>query len=162
NSTLPIERVSIGFGEVAEATAVTLNEVLLNGKAPGETSLIIWQRGGSKLLFNVTVNPSPLLANAPIEAIPHEIPKEVPRQNINLSFQGDLIFLRGNVKDLTSADRAVAIASTMGKTVNLLYVDVPSPEAQILLKVRFASVDRSASTQLGLNLFSTGATNTIG
>ena len=54
------------------------------------------------------------------------------------------------------------IASTLGKVVNLLYVDVPQPEAQILLKVKFASVDRNFSKQLGVNLFSTGATNTIG
>lgn len=40
--------------------------------------------------------------------------------------------------------------------------NLPPPDAQILLKVRFASVDRSLSTQLGINLFSTGATNTIG
>jgi pilus assembly protein CpaC len=46
--------------------------------------------------------------------------------------------------------------------VNLLYVDVPPPEAQILLRVKFASVDRSLSTQLGLNILSTGAANTIG
>ena len=38
----------------------------------------------------------------------------------------------------------------------------PVPEAQILLKVKFASVDRNLSTQLGVNLFSTGAANTIG
>ena len=79
-----------------------------------------------------------------------------------MSFENGLVFLRGTVKNLTSADRAVSIASTAGKVVNLLYVDVPPPEAQILLKVRFASVDRNSSRQLGLNLISTGATNTIG
>jgi pilus assembly protein CpaC len=41
-------------------------------------------------------------------------------------------------------------------------VVTPAEEPQILLKVRFADVDRSASSQLGLNVFSTGATNTIG
>jgi pilus assembly protein CpaC len=46
--------------------------------------------------------------------------------------------------------------------VNLLYVNVPAPEAQILLKVKFASVDRSLTQQVGFNLFSLGATNTIG
>ena len=56
----------------------------------------------------------------------------------------------------------MAIASALGKSVNLLYVDVPPPEAQIMLKVRFASVDRNRSEQLGMNLFSLGATNTIG
>ena len=63
---------------------------------------------------------------------------------------------------MTSAERAYSIASTLGKAVNLLYVDVPQPEEQILLKVKFASVDRNLSTQLGVNLFSTGAANTIG
>jgi pilus assembly protein CpaC len=162
DSALPIERVSVGFGEVAEAAVVSPNEVLLNGKAPGETTLIVWQRGGSRLLYNVFVNPSHFLANSRLEAIRSEIAKELPGQKVNLSVEGDLIFLRGNVKDLTSADRAMAIASTLGKTVNLLYVDVPEAEAQILLRVRFASVDRSASTELGLNLFSTGAGNTVG
>jgi pilus assembly protein CpaC len=41
-------------------------------------------------------------------------------------------------------------------------VDVPPAETQILLKVQFATVDRTASTQLGLNLISTGAAGTIG
>src|SRR5205807_7781565 len=40
NSSLPVERVSVGFGDVAEATAMSPHEVLLNGKPPGETSLI--------------------------------------------------------------------------------------------------------------------------
>jgi pilus assembly protein CpaC len=43
-----------------------------------------------------------------------------------------------------------------------MYVNVPAPVAQILLKVRFASIDRNTGMQLGVNLFSTGATNTIG
>ena len=73
-----------------------------------------------------------------------------------------MIFLRGTVKDLNSSARAVQIASTAGKVVNLLYVDVPAPDPQILLKVRFASVDRSLEKQLGINIFSTGAANTIG
>ncbi len=39
---------------------------------------------------------------------------------------------------------------------------MPPPEAQVLLKVKFASVDRNFSSQVGVNLFSTGAANTIG
>src|SRR5262249_54165278 len=74
----------------------------------------------------------------------------------------DSVFLRGIVPDLTAADRAMAIASTLGKTVNLLRVNVPATDAQILLKVRFADVDRSAAQQLGINFFSTGAGNTPG
>jgi pilus assembly protein CpaC len=161
-SAANIERVSVGFGDVAEATAITPHEVLVNGKTPGETSLIVWQQGGTKLFFDVTVRPSRFVANGRIDAIRRELRRELPSQSINLTYENDTVFLHGTVRDLTSAQRAESIASTLGKTVNLLYVDVPSTEAQILLKVKFASVDRSAGTELGLNLASTGATNTIG
>ena len=162
NSALPIERVSVGFGEMAEATAVSPRELLVNGKAVGETSLIIWQKGGSKQFFDVTVRPSRFLTNNKLDGVRREMSKELPGQNVNLSLENDMVFLRGGVKDMTSADRAVSIASSIGKVVNLLYVDVPEQEAQILLKVRFASVDRSLSSQLGANIFSLGATNTLG
>ncbi len=36
------------------------------------------------------------------------------------------------------------------------------PRREILVRVKFASVDRSLTTTLGLNIVSTGATNTIG
>jgi pilus assembly protein CpaC len=161
-SPLPIDRISVGLGDFAVATAVSPYEVLVNGKATGVTSMIIWQEGGSKLLYNVAVRPGELLADDRIEAIERQIKLELPSQEIHLTEEGGVVFLRGQVKDMTSADRAVSIASLLGKTMNLLYVDVPAAEPQIMLKVKFASVDRSLSNQLGLNLFSTGATNTIG
>ena len=162
DSAVPIERVSVGFGDFAEATAVAPKEILVNGKAPGETTLILWQEGGGKLFFDVIVQPSRFVSDNRAEALRQEINAELPGQKIEPSLENDLIFLRGTVKDLTSADRAMTIASSMGKAVNLLYVDVPPPDAQILLKVKFASVDRSLALSLGANLFSTGATNTIG
>ena len=70
--------------------------------------------------------------------------------------------LRGTFKDLNSSSRAVNIASMGGKVVNLLDVNVPASDPQILLKVHFISVDRSRETQLGINIYSTGAGNTIG
>jgi len=162
SSPVPIERVAVGFGDIVDATAVGPKEVLVSGRTPGETSLIIWQQGGNKLMFDVTVRPSRTTANNRIDAIRRELEKELPGQNVNVTFENDTVFLRGQVKSAMGAERATAIASTLGKTVNLLYVDVPPAAAQILLKVRFVSVDRSVSTELGLNLVSTGATNTIG
>jgi pilus assembly protein CpaC len=162
DSEVPIERVSTGFGDVADATAVGPREVLVNGKKAGETSLILWQQGGGKLFFDVTVRQSRFVANDRLEALRRQMKKEFPEQKIDLSLENDLVFLRGTVTDLAASDRAVAIASSVGKPVNLLYVNVPKAEAQILLKVRFASVDRTLSNQLGMNLFSLGATNTLG
>ena len=161
-SEQPIERISVGFGDIAEATAVGPTEVLVNGKTPGSTSLIIWQQGGGKLFFDLNVQPNKFLVNARLDNVRREIRRELPDQEISLTADGEYIFLRGTAKDLTSVDRAVSIASTVGKAVNLLYVQLPSRGAQILLKVRFASIDRNAISQLGVNLFSNGATNTLG
>jgi pilus assembly protein CpaC len=162
NTQQKIERIAVGFGDVAEAMAAGTNEVLVSGKAPGSTSLIVWQQGGGKTFFDVNVYPNRFLANSQLDSIRAEIAKELPGQDITASFENGAVFLRGRVKDLTSAGRAAAIASTLGRVVNLLYVDVPEAEQQILLKVRFASLDRSRSDELALNLFSTGATNTVG
>lgn len=162
DSIHPMERVSVGLGGFAEVTAVSPSEVLVSGKAPGETSLIIWQDDGSKLYYDLAVRPSRFLANNRIELADRQLKEELPGQDIRLMLEDDTFFLRGRVKDVTSAERAYAIASTLGKAVNLLYVDVPKQEAQILLRVKFASVDRTVSTQLGINLFSTGAANNIG
>ncbi len=160
--TKPITRIAIGMGEIAEATAVSPSEVMVNGKAPGNTSLIVWQQGGERQFFNVIVHPSRAAAEDNIASIRRELKLALPAENINVASENNLIVLRGTVRDLTDSDRAVQIATTAGKVVNLMYVDVPPTPPQILLKVRFASVDRSLEKQLGINIFSTGATNTIG
>lgn len=162
DTTRPIVRIAVGMGDIAEATATSPTEVMVNGKAPGQTSLIVWQAGGGRQFFNVTVHPSTYVENNGMETLRRELRKELPGQKLQVSSEGGLIFLRGTVKDLNSSQRAVQIASTAGKVVNLLYVDVPPAQPQILLKVRFASVDRTREQQLGLNIFSTGAANTIG
>ncbi len=158
----PIERIAVGTGDFAEATAVSPTEILLNGKAPGETSLIVWQVGGVRQFFNVAVRVSSFAANDRLDAVRRELRTELPGQTLRITSENGLVFLRGTVKDLRSSDRAVQIASTAGKVVNLLYVNVPAAEPQILLKVRFASLDRNLQKQLGINLYSLGAGNTIG
>jgi pilus assembly protein CpaC len=153
-----IERISVANGDLAEAVAITPREVLINGKAPGETSLIVWQQGGNRLFFDLTVQRN----ESRIDDIRRELAAEMGSQNVTMNVDGDTVFLRGTVTDLTTAQRAVLIASTIGKPVNLLRVNIPGTDAQILLKVKFADVDRSATQQLGINFFSTGGLNTPG
>jgi pilus assembly protein CpaC len=160
--TSPVTRVAVGLGDIAEATAVSPTEVMINGRAPGVTSLIVWEQSGERQFFNVIVHPSRAAADDAIAALRRQLKVALPGQDINVVSENNLVFLRGTVNDLASSDRAVQMAASAGKVVNLLYVNVPPPPRQILLKVRFASVDRNLTTQLGLNIFSTGATNTIG
>jgi pilus assembly protein CpaC len=162
DSAHKIERISVGSSEIAEATAISPSEVLINGKAAGETSLILWQAGGARQFFNVKVRTSTYVVSDRLESVRRELRTELPGQTLRVSTENGSVFLRGTVKDLTSSDRAMQIAATAGKVVNLLYVAVPAPEPQILLRVRFASLDRTTQRQLGVNVFSTGATNSIG
>jgi len=162
DSPVNVERVSVADPEMAEAVAATPREILINGRAAGETSLIIWQEGGNRLLFDLHVRANLVLREERVESIRAQLAQEFPDQPIDVSVEGQDVFLRGTVEDLVMANRAVAIVSRLGEPVNLLHVNVPPVEAQILLKVRFANVDRSTSRQLGMNLVSTGALNTLG
>ncbi len=153
----PIRRISIANGDIAEAVAVSPTEILLNGKSPGDTSLVIWDSRGNRSNFDVHVSADA----SKLQAVRDELSKEVG-PDISLTVEGGNVFLRGTVKDATSADRAFSIASTAGKAINLLRVLVPPVEPQILLKVRFADVDRQAASQLGINLFGANLAKGIG
>jgi pilus assembly protein CpaC len=158
----PIRQIVVGLGDFAEASAVSPTQVLVNGKLPGETSLILWDTSGGRQFFNVTVRPSTYASHDQLEGLRRQLRTELPGQEVNVTEDGGNVYLRGTVLDLTSSSRAVMIAGTAGKVVNLLNVRIPEPERQILLKVRFASVDRNKERQLGINLFSTGLGNTLG
>ena len=155
DSPVNIQRISYADATLVEAVAVGPKEVLLNGKAPGETSLIIWQQGGTRLLYDLTVRH----ATNKLDAVRQQIARDFPNDEINITYENDTAFVRGSVKNITAADRVMAIVSTLGgKPVNLLRVEVPPVETQVLLKVRFANVDRGASQDLGFSLAS-GAFN---
>lgn len=144
-----IRRVSITNPEIAEAVAVSSVELLINGKTPGDTSLILWDTTGARRNFDVHV----VANDSKVEMVRAELAREVG-PNAMLTLEGSSVFLRGTVNDTVAADRAASIAGTLGKVINLLRVLVPPEPPQILLKVRFADVDRSFTQQLGFNLMS--------
>jgi len=158
DSPLAVAKLSIANGELAEAVAVTPKEVLINGKAPGETSLIVWQQGGTRLVYDLTVR----ISSQKLDNVRRQIARDFPDEDISVTFDNDTAFVRGAVKDTFEATRIMTISATLGKAINLLRVNVPAEEPQILLKVRFMDVDRSASQQLGMNLASQAFNQTTG
>jgi pilus assembly protein CpaC len=149
DSPIDIRRLSVADGNLAEAVAVNPKEVLINGKLAGETSLIVWQQNGARLVYDLTVR----ISNARLDAVRQQIARDFPEEDINVTFENDTAFIRGTVKDLIGAERVVAIATTLGKTVNLLRVQTPGMEPQVLLKVRFANIDRASTMNLGMNIW---------
>lgn len=163
DSPVDVQRVSVADPAIVEAVGISPTEIVLNGKAAGQTNVIVWQKGGNRLFFEVNTKPR---GENKVDIIKRELAKELGDQGVELSMQDDTVYLRGTVRSLTASDRAVAIATSLGgkdlKLINLLNVNVPETEPQVLLKVRFADINRDASKELGINLFSTGAGNTFG
>lgn len=154
DSPRSIKRAAVANESVVECVAIGSKEILVNAKAAGETSIVIWLEDDTRLRYNITVRPS----SSPLAAVRRQIAREIGDSDIEVTIDNDTAFVRGTVQDLVSAARVMSIASTLGKTVNLLHVCIPPVEPQVLLMVRFASIDRAASLELGVNLAS-GAFN---
>jgi len=148
DSPLRIDKISVANGELVEAVPINPQEVLINGKAAGETSIIVWQHGGRRLVYDLTVRMNPVK----LDAVRQQILRDFPNDDVNISLDNDTVFVRGSVKDMLSANRVLEIASTLGKTVNLLRVAVSPSTPEILLKVKFATIDISAERDLGFSL----------
>ena len=65
--------MAIGLSDIAEAHAISPTEVMVNGKAAGETSLIIWDTRGGRQFFNVTVRASSARLNDSLDAVRREL-----------------------------------------------------------------------------------------
>jgi pilus assembly protein CpaC len=143
-----IERVAIAAPETAEAVPVSARSLMINGKAPGETSLVVWLTDGSRREYNLDVK----VNAARIDAAKEQLNREFAG-GVQLTVDNGSVYLTGRVRDLYEADRALSIATALGRVINLLKIETPAQERQILLKVRFADVDRSKSLQLGVNFF---------
>ena len=151
-----IVRISVSNPEVVDAVAVTTREVLLNGKSGGTTTLILWSKPGARELFTVTVDMN-------MEAVEKQIRETFAGEQIQLHTAKDAVTLTGQVSSPAVAERVAALAAGSAKfVVNNLQVLPPGAETQILLRVRFAEIDRSTLSQFGLTLLSTGALNTPG
>ena len=150
DSPVDIERIAIVSPEVAESVPVSNRSVMINGKSPGETSAVVWLSNGTRKEYDVTV----LFSATRLEAAKLQIQKEFDG-NVELTGDNSAVYLTGKVKNIFESERAVTIGSTIGKVVNLLKVEVPAQEQQVLLRVKFADVDRSKSMSLGANVLGT-------
>ena len=146
-----IQRVAVSEPKIADAVVVSPREVMVNGKGAGKASLVVWETGQPPARYQVTVSPD----LGALEALRVRLAADVPEGKVELNGNEETLVLTGSVKSREDAARLEAMASTHSKkVVNLLQLP-PAPEPkQILLQVRFASVDRVALQELGFNWFS--------
>jgi pilus assembly protein CpaC len=146
-----ITTLAVSEPKIADAIVVSPREVMINAKAPGNTTVVIWEGGSEPAQYEVTVTKD----TSEWDQFTHKL-QESAGAPIGVSGTPETIVLTGAVKSADESKRIAGLAQTRTKQViNLLQVP-PAPELrQILLQVKFAAVDRVALSQLGFNLFST-------
>jgi len=154
-SPLRIKRVSLADPEIAEALVVSPTQVLVNGKKPGGVSLLIWDESDQSQAFEVSVDIDVLGLSQKI----HEV---FPAENVHIDTSKDVVILTGKISSSAIADKILEVVKGAAPKVTSMMQVPAAPTGEILLQVRFAEVDRTALTQLGFNILSTGLGKTIG
>ena len=150
-----IKRVSLADPEIAEAIVVSPTQVLVNGKKPGGVSLLLWDEADQSQAFEVSVDIDVLGLSQKI----HEV---FPNENVHIDTSKDVVIITGKISSSVVADKILEVVKGAAPKVTSM-MEIPPPlTGEILLQVRFAEVDRSAVTQLGFNILSTGVGKTIG
>ncbi len=155
NTTDRLKRVSVTDPEIADALVVTATQVLVHGRSPGEVSLLIWDEFERSRSFDLRVD-------VDITAAAEEMKKIFPDEQIDVSASRSAIVLSGHVTTEDVEKHAGMVAAAYSKNVINVLSFGPVGAQEVLLEVKFAEVDRTAVTQLGVNLFSPGTGNTIG
>jgi pilus assembly protein CpaC len=152
NTERAIARVSLTSADIADAMVTEPNQLLVQGKVPGTISMFVWDRGGSMHRYDVTVERD-------LTRLSEQLRELFPGETIAAVSNGKHIVVSGTVSSKYIADKAVEVAvghvEKKDEVVNLVQVR-EGPPAQVLLRVRFAEVSRSALTELGASIF-TGA-----
>src|SRR6266567_3495211 len=155
NTTDRLKRVSVTDPEIADALVVTATQVLVHGRSPGEVSLLIWDEYERSRSFDLRVD-------VDVTAAQEEVKRIFPDEQIEVSASRSAIVLSGHVTTEDVAKHAGMVAAAYSKNVINVLSFGPVGAQEVLLEVKFAEVDRSAVTQLGVNLFSPGTGNTVG
>lgn len=139
-SPVDFTRVSIANPDVAEAVVVSPNEILINGRALGSTTFVVWDTAGTRRIYGVEVT-------ADAGALERHLTTLFPREDIEVTARGNTLILSGPVSSAFVSRRALELADGTGAVV-IDNLQTPAP-AQIMLQVRFAEVSRTALRALG-------------
>jgi pilus assembly protein CpaC len=150
-----ITRAFTSNPDSADVTVIDKSELLVNARAPGIATLVIWT-GTSRRSVTVRVSGDIQPARSLLE-------QAFPNEDLRLSGSKDAIVVSGRATSQEVLDRAAAMLKPFATTV-ITNADVAPPRGvrQIALQIVFAELDRTRADSFGVNLLSTGAGNTPG
>ncbi|WP_050528348.1 type II and III secretion system protein family protein [Pseudorhodobacter aquimaris] len=140
--------LSIANPGIADISTLSEKSIYVLGKAPGRTTMTLLGADG-RLISNVEVHVTPDIAE-----FKERLRQILPGEQIEVRTANDGIVLSGTVSSTAKLDRALDLANRYApeRVSNLMSV---GGNQQVMLKVRFAemqrSVSKSLSASLGLN-----------
>lgn len=151
-----VARISTSNPEVVDYVPVSTREILLHAKALGLATVVVWAKSGQRTFYNLQVEFN-------LEPVRKLIRESFPNEQLTVGSSKDSIVLTGQISSQQAADRVLQVLAPISKTVvNNLRIRSAPVEKQIVLKVKFAELNRQAMESFGINLVSTGALNTPG
>src|SRR2546423_691952 len=151
-----VQKISTSSPEIVDAVAASSREILFNAKAVGQATLYLWAKSGERWSYTVTVEQN-------LEPVRKLLNDVFPNEQMDVRASRDSLALVGRASSQAVADHAVALLTPMMKSaVSNVQISALPIDKQVMLRVRFAEVDRKVATSFGVNLFSTGAANTPG
>jgi pilus assembly protein CpaC len=155
-----IARVSLTSADIADALVTAPSQLLVNGKMPGTISMFVWDRGGAVRRYEVIVQRD-------LSRLTEQVKKLFPGEAIEVQSNGRNIVVSGLVSSKDIIEKAVNVAAgyveKKEEIVSLLQISETGASNQVLLRVRFAEVSRTAVTELGASYATspTGIKNNI-
>jgi pilus assembly protein CpaC len=150
-SAEPLRRVYVGNPAVLQTYTSGSEEVVLTAKAPGVSSMVLWDEAGGDRLYSISADLDPA-------ALRTSLNDAFPGSSILANASEGKINLTGSVASQADSDAAARMASIYAKdVVNSLQI-VPVHGKQVQLKLRIVEVDRTKLEQFGINFFTGGRT----
>ncbi len=148
-SDVPFAELSIANPGIADISTLSDRSIYVLGKAPGRTTLTLLSPEG-QLISNVDVHVTPDIAE-----FKERLQQILPGEQIEVRTANDGIVLSGQVSSTAKLDRALDLANRYApdRVSNLMVV---GGTQQVMLKVRFAEMQRSVGKALGGSLSVTG------
>ncbi|SIN80081.1 type II and III secretion system protein family protein [Vannielia litorea] len=137
--------LSIANPGIADISTLSERTIYVLGKAPGRTTLTLLAPDGS-LITNVEVQVTP-----DISELKERLREVLPGEQIEVRPANDGLILSGIVSSAASLDRALDLAQRYApqRVSNLMTV---GGSQQVMLKVRFAEMNRSVSKSLSASV----------
>lgn len=144
-SDVPFTELSIANPSIADISSLSDRTIYVLGKAPGRTTLTLLG-GDGRLISNVEVHVAPDIAE-----FKERLQQILPGEQIEVRTANDGIVLSGTVSSAAKLDRAMDLAQRYApdRVSNLMSV---GGTQQVMLKVRFAEMQRSVSKSLSNSL----------